>query len=141
VAEAVRVLVPGGLLFASFITVFAPIRDMAKNYPEAGPKFAATPEELARWVRDGRWVAGEGSAFTDAWFVHPAEVVPLVEGAADLETLSLLAAEGVVSMIEEKVNQLEGPLWDYWSEVNYRLAADPSILGGAEHLLYVGRKR
>lgn len=97
--EAVRVLVPGGLLFVSFITAFAPVRDMAKNYPEAGPKFAATPEELARWVRDGRWVAGEGSAFTDARFAHPAEVV------------------------------------------NYRLAADPSLLGGAEHLLYVGRRR
>jgi len=143
VSEALRVLVPGGLLFAAFINVFAPIRDSAKYSPTEAPLFHPTPDALLAWMADGRWRAGPASPFTDAWFVHPAAVAPFMEKAGEgaLETLSLLAAEGVVSFIEEKLNELEGPVWDYWVEVNYRLAGDPSILGAAEHLLYVGRRR
>ncbi|MEW6524259.1 MAG: methyltransferase domain-containing protein [Bacillota bacterium] len=33
-AEAARVLKPGGKMCCSFITVFAPIRDLAKHDPE-----------------------------------------------------------------------------------------------------------
>jgi hypothetical protein len=44
-------------------------------------------------------------------------------------------------MIEDRVNDLEGPLWDYWVEVNFRPAREPAVLGGSEHLLYVGRKQ
>jgi len=140
VREACRVLVPDGLLFASFITAYAPIRDMAKYYPEKAAGFIGTPEATASWIKDGRWTAREGDGFVDAWFAHPEAVKPLMEGAGDLETLDLLAVEGVVSMIEDEVNKLQGPLWDYWVELNYRLAGDPCLFGGAEHLLYVGRK-
>lgn len=106
VSEARRVIVPGGLLFASFISVYAE--------PNSG--------------------------FIDAYFIHPSGVTPFMESEG-LETLTVLAVEGVASMIEDNVNALQGALWDYWVEVNYRLAADPSLHGGAEHLLYVGRRK
>jgi hypothetical protein len=54
-----------------------------------------------------------------------------------LEVVSLLGAEGLVSMIEEQVNSPSGEEWDTWADLNYRLAADPSIHGGVEHLLAV----
>lgn len=143
VSEALRVLRPGGLLFTAFITVFAPLRDLAKWNPAEITKRMPTPEATLAWVRDGRapWAAEAG--FTEVWFVHPDAVVPFMEQATGgaLETLSLLSAEGIVSMIEDKVNELEGPLWDYWVELNYRLASEPSILGAAEHLVHVGRRR
>jgi len=55
--------------------------------------------------------------------------------------LDLIACEGVISMIEEKVNDLTGELWQAWVELNYRLGKDPTLHGATEHLLYVGRKR
>lgn len=136
-AEARRVLKPNGLLFATFITRYAAFRDLAKNDPE-------------RLVQDGRIakalfeegvVTFEGQddpPFTDFYTVRPVEVAPMMEKAG-FETLSLLAQEGLVSMLEEKVNLLEGEAWQAWVDLNYRCASDPSIHGAAEHLLYIGR--
>jgi SAM-dependent methyltransferase len=112
VAEAGRVLAPGGLLFASFITVFAPLRDMAKNSPEEILSYFPAPSNLAEWIKDGRWPSRPGGGFTNAYFIHPSAVRPFMEAAGDLATLSVLGLEGI-----------------------------PAILGGAEHILYVGRKR
>ncbi len=43
-------------------------------------------------------------------------------------------------MIDEAVNALRGQEWEAWVELNLRLASDPSLLSGAEHLLALGRK-
>ena len=52
----------------------------------------------------------------------------------------LVACEGVISMLEDGVNPLQGEAWDTWVDLNYGVCRDPSIHGAAEHLLYVGRK-
>ena len=56
------------------------------------------------------------------------------------ETLDVVAAEGIISMIEEKINELHGRAFDAWVELNYTLGKDPAIHGGTEHLLYVCQK-
>jgi hypothetical protein len=56
------------------------------------------------------------------------------------QMIALLGVEGVVSMIEEKVNELTGAAWDAWVDLNYEVASDPSILGCVGHLLAVARK-
>jgi hypothetical protein len=85
-------------------------------------------------------VGAEGAGgFTDAYFGHPGEVRPLMEGAV-ARTLDLIACEGIVGGIEEGVNALSGEAWQAWVDVNYRLARDPSVHGAASHLLYVGRR-
>ena len=137
VQEARRVLKPNGLIFAAFITRYAPIRWAAKYEPEWILKHRGRLEQL---LASGALPAHPEGGFTDAYFIHPREVRPLMEGEG-FETLDLIACEGVVSMIEEKVNALSGELWEAWVELNYRLGRDPSVHGAAEHLLYVGRKR
>lgn len=139
VAEACRVLAPGGLLFCSFITVWAPIRDWAKSHPEGITARCPTPGDIFAWAADGRLPIDEG--FTDAYVIHPSAVVPFLEAAGPLETVELLGVEGAISMIEERVNELTGPLWDYWVEVNFRLARDPTLHGASEHLLHIGRRK
>ena len=57
------------------------------------------------------------------------------------ETLDLIACEGVVSMIDDQLNELTGDLWQAWVDLNYQLGKDPSVHGAAEHVLYVGRKK
>jgi S-adenosylmethionine-dependent methyltransferase len=136
--EARRVLRPRGLVFAAFLTRYAPIRKMAKESPEWPLK---EPDRFARILEQGVVLATDREkGFPDSYFAHPTEVKPFME-AGGFETLDLLACEGVVSMIEEKLNKSSPEAFEVWVEVNYRLGRDLCTHGGAEHLLYVGRLR
>ena len=136
IREARRVLKPGGPIFAAFITRYAPIRWAAKYEPKW---ILENRDLLEQLLTSGALPAGPEGGFTDAYFSHPAEIRPLMENEG-FETVDLIACEGVVSMIEERINELSGELWEAWVELNYRLGRDPSLHGGAEHLLYIGRK-
>ncbi len=133
--EATRVLKPGGVLCASFITRYAPLRDAAKRQPAWILEHA---DEVERLLSTGV-LYDSGGLFTDAYFANQTEVRPLIEPYG-FETLDLIAAEGIVGWIEEGVNAASGELWDAWVRLNYRLGKDPSVHGVASHLLYVGRK-
>ena len=134
VREAVRVLRPGGCLFATFITRYAPLRWWGKHNPafvlEHRTAFAAMLDEGR-----GPNLAG----FTDAYLERPEIVIPFMQSAG-LRTLALIGCEGVMSMIRDRINELSGVAWEYWIEVNYRLGKDPATHGTAEHLMHVGRK-
>jgi S-adenosylmethionine-dependent methyltransferase len=135
--EARRVLRPGGLIFAAFVTRYAPLRDLAKNAPEILYEKQAEWEEI---LNTGIYRANQGVGFTDAYFAHPDEIRPLLESEG-FETLNLIGVEGIVAKNEELVNQLTGEQWEAWVKLNYRLGKEPSLLGAADHVLYVGKKR
>jgi S-adenosylmethionine-dependent methyltransferase len=138
ICEARRVLKPKGIIFAAFITRGAVIRWAAKEEPDWIIKH---PERLEALLSSGALQKRPSDVgFTSAYFAHPAEIRPLMESEG-FETLDLLACEGVVSMIEEKINELAGEAFEAWVELNYKLGKDPSVHGAAEHLLHVGWKR
>ncbi|MBN1247222.1 MAG: methyltransferase domain-containing protein [Anaerolineae bacterium] len=136
-AEARRVVRPNGPVFAAFIARYAGHIDAAASYPE---------EAISQWdAFDRIETTGvqppreDGEVGFVAYFAHPAEVAPLCRRAG-LEVTAVLGVEGVCSLREEKVNALHGKAWEHWVDVNYRIAHDPSIHGGVEHLLVVCRK-
>lgn len=134
VQEVLRLIKPGGMLCAAFITRFAPFRNVAKYDPLFLVNEQARAEQiLATGVDD------QGRGFSNVHFAHPAEIKPLMEGYG-LETLQMVGCEGVVSEVEEQINQLEGNAWETWVDWNYRLGKDPALHGAADHVLYVGRK-
>jgi len=136
VMEAERVLKPGGLIFATFITRFAGFRDAAaQGYMT---EVAADPKRYLRFLATGVYLA-DGGGFTDAYFAHPEEIEPFMQ-VAGWRKLALIGLEGVVAGHEAHANQLEGEAWDFWVDLNYRLGHEPSLHGAADHLLYVGRK-
>ncbi len=135
--EVWRVLQPGGLLFAAFISRYAPILYAALYDPTWVAEQAERLETLlATGVLPPR---RSGEPEFVAHYAHPTEVAPLCESEG-FEMVTLLGAEGLVSMTEDKVNTLTGKAWEAWVDLNYRLAADPSILGCVAHLLAVTRK-
>ena len=137
-AEATRVLKPGGPLFATFITRYAAHRDAAAKYPTEPVDRPGLYEEIER---SGKLppMPAEQPAFV-AYFAHPTEVSPLC-WRAGLEVEAVLGLEGHVSVIENTaVNALTGPVWDWWVEANWRVAADPAIHGAVEHLLVVAHR-
>ncbi len=134
VAEARRLLRPGGVLFAAFITLFAGFRDSAAHFPEWPVENRAYAERVLRTgIHDD-----PDSHFPDAYFVHPRDVIPFMEEAG-LETLGLYGVEGVAAGHEEQLNELEGEAWEVWVDLNFRLGQDPSLHGASDHLVYVGR--
>ena len=133
-AECQRVLVPGGLLFAAFIVRYAGLRYAAIHEPTWPLEQAERLETLlTTGVLPPR---GESDAEFVAHFAHPAEVVPLCQREG-FEIVTVLGVEGLVSKIDDEVNALSGQTWDAWVDLNYRLAADPSIHGCVEHLLAI----
>ena len=137
VTIALDLLKPGGLIFAAFITRFAPVRELAINNPEW---IMEHPARLKEILETGihRWEPGEKNP--DFYFAHPDEVRPFMENAG-LKTVNLIGVEGVVAEHEEKMNQLSGELWEKWVDLNYQLGQDPALYGAADHLLYIGRKK
>lgn len=133
-----QVLKRDGIVFAAFITRYAPVRWIAKNEPASHDYLELAKQILSTGVqRPSREAQHFGR--TSAYFAEPTEIKPLMESEG-FETLDVIACEGVISMIEEKINELADEAFDIWVELNYRLGRDSSVHGGAEHLLYVGRK-
>jgi S-adenosylmethionine-dependent methyltransferase len=134
IAEARRVLRPGGILCAAFIARYAGHQDAARNEPlwpleeaERCQRLLSTGILPPRPDDEGQFVA---------YLAHPAEVEALFWEAA-LEVRSVLGLEGLVYLREEKINELQGEAWERWVDLNYKVAHDPSVLGLVGHLLVV----
>ncbi len=133
--EAYRLLKPGGILVAAFISRYAAIRDSAKAYPEWLLKH---PDSVERLLANGTNLGDQG--FTEAYFTHPDEIIPLCQ-AAGFETICRMGCEGVVAGHEQKINQLEGTDFEKWADINYRIGQDPAMIGASDHILYIGIKK
>lgn len=133
VQEARQVLTPHGILFAAFLTRFAPLRDCARGYPEAIVENWAYVEPLLTTGIDNH-----PHGFADAYFAHPDEIVPFMERAGFV-TLCLIGCEGIVAGHEEQINTVSGEAWERWVDLNYRLGKDLSLHGAADQVLYIGR--
>lgn len=136
-AEAYRVVKPGGPVFAAFIARYAAHIDAAARYPER----AIEEAQVYRYIAQTGLLPPrvDGAVAFIAYFAHPTEVTPLCRSVGlDVETV--LGVEGLVSLREELVNALEEDAWEFWVDVNYQIAHDPVVHGGVEHLLAVCRK-
>lgn len=134
ILEARRVVKSGGLLFAAFITRFAPFRQAASEEPEwviENYKYAFELLETGKHVK--------AKAFPSAYFAHPDEIDRLMD-ECNMQKVALMGCEGVVAGHEGLVNEFEGEDWEKWVELNYQLGQEPSLFGASDHILYVGKK-
>jgi 2-polyprenyl-3-methyl-5-hydroxy-6-metoxy-1,4-benzoquinol methylase len=138
-AEATRVLKPGGMLFAAAISRWASALDGLTRNLLADPQFA---EIVERDLRDGqhRNPGEQLDYFTTAYFHRPEE----------------LRAEVVqAGLVVDGLYGLEGPNWllsdfeERWADPQRRsemvrvaemMESEPSTLGISAHLLVVARK-
>jgi ubiquinone/menaquinone biosynthesis C-methylase UbiE len=133
--EAWRLLKPGGLIFAAFLSRFAAFRDAAAKGASWVLEKPTTTEKILTIGID----ISEAEGFTDAYFAHPDEVIPLGESAG-FEMVLRMGCEGVVAGHEKFVNSLEDESFEFWADLNYRIAKDPAAIGASDHILYIGRK-
>ncbi len=137
-AEARRVLRPGGLLAAAAISRFASTYDGLARGFLAEPEFAAIVE---RDVRDGqhRNPGRHPDWFTTAYFHHPDGLRDEVRGAG-FEVDALLAVEGPAGWLRDSGSWLddEGRREALMAAIR-RVESEPSLLGASPHLLAVAQ--
>lgn len=134
VAEAYRVLKPGGPVVASAIARFTPARLALKYWPDQ-----VDAAELRQALADGVAPAVPGAAWTDACYLRPAALRRLFEGAG-FATHAMAAAEGFAAFMEEAVNRLDDDQWRAWLRLIVQTCTEPTLLGAAAHIIYAGRK-
>lgn len=133
VEDALKHLKPGGILIASFISVYAPFIDTIKNSIE---QFENADEVLC-YFDDGE--NKDGEEFTTAYFIKPEEAQKFMS-EFNIEQLAFVGMEGLSSVVEQKINELPEEKFKEYIKVLYALSQDVHIFGSCEHYLYVGRK-
>ncbi len=139
-SELARVLRPGGTAYIALMPRYGFLRRTLAIPDER--HHLAQPDFVARLLEDGVFVNDIPGRFTDGYGVRPEEVAPTFEGYG-FTTLALLSAEGIVVDIQRAMSELaeEDPeTYQAAFDLLLATASDPSILGMASHLLYVGRK-
>lgn len=138
VRESLRVLRSGGLVAAAIINHLGVARSAATELVD----WLATPDALKIvrcYVNEAP--SRDGAGFTEAYFAHPLELRGWYE-AAGAETLTLAAQEGVAGGQRDACRSLvENPAaWKNFVQIVLATCEDPTIAGGSEHTLYIGRK-
>lgn len=137
-AEARRVLMPGGLLLSAHISRFASACDGIQEGRLRDAAFAAMVEaDLTDGIH--RNPTNRPEWFTTAYFHRPEEIRPEIEEAG-LSFESLIAVEGPGWVNEDLDAWLDNEAErERLLEVLRRLETEPSLIGASAHLLAVSR--
>ena len=139
-AELHRVLRVEGTAFVALMPRYAFLRRTLEISDER--RHLAQPDFIERVLNEGVFINDVPGRFTDAYGVLPEEVSPFFERHG-FTTLALLATEGIAVNNQRALSELattDPTAYQAALNVIIRTASDPSILGMANHLLYVGRR-
>jgi SAM-dependent methyltransferase len=137
-AEAKRVLAPGGLLLAAYISRFASACDGIQEGALRGFEFATIVDgDLTNGIHQNPTNRPEW--FTTAYLHRPEEIQPEIEEAG-LRLEALLAVEGPGWMNQDLDSWLDDEDGrERLLAVLRRVEAEPSLIGASAHLIAVAR--
>jgi ubiquinone/menaquinone biosynthesis C-methylase UbiE len=138
-AEAARVLRPGGALVAAGISRCASTLDGLSREVLRDPEFASI---VAGDLRDGRHrnPTGQVSYFTTAYFHRPDDLRREV-AAAGLDVEGLYGIEGPGWLLSDFDDRWRDPARrEVLLQVARSLETEPSVIGASAHVMVVGRK-
>jgi ubiquinone/menaquinone biosynthesis C-methylase UbiE len=140
-SELVRVLKPGAFLFAAFMPRLGFLKRSIATRAEWA--HLRDPEFVRRLAEDGVFLNDNPGRFDAGYGAKPGEIAPFF-AAHGIENVALLAAEGFAPPVSDELSAMardDPQSYEAALEMLAAHAADPSILGAANHLLYIGRKR
>jgi len=139
-SEVVRVLKPGTPAFIAFMPVYTFLGRTLSLKDES--HHLAQPDFVARLMDDGVFLNDVPGRFNSGYAVSPQEVAPFLERHG-LRTVELLSDTGFAAPYAMQLQELalaDPAAYEKVIAIIVATAADPSILGAAVHLVYVGRK-
>ena len=138
--EMLRVLKRGGTAFIALMPLYALIRrTLALQDENHHLKDQTWLEAL---LHSGHFSNDVSGRFDGGYGINPEEVKPFFE-AYGFESLALISSESITVGIQhliESTRQSDLVAYEAAMQIILDVAADPSILGLASHLLYVARK-
>lgn len=135
IAELQRVLRVGGKAFTMMLTRAAAIYEGFNRWPEGILNHSGVQRLMT--TGSGFNFEKDPHDFEGVYFAHPSEVLALHESNG-FRTLALVGCEGVLGGRREALDQMSPELQAAWVQLMLEMCEDPSILGAAERLLYVG---
>jgi ubiquinone/menaquinone biosynthesis C-methylase UbiE len=134
-AESIRVLKKGGLLFTAYIPRFYVFQYVAlsdKNFLDAG---------LAKQlVNTGVLHHDDENCFwTDTYYATKAEMEHLY-GAYGLDVTDHFAQDGLTPTFAKTVDNWTAEEFKIWCDYHYSVCREESLLGASNHVIIVGRK-
>ena len=137
IAEAKRVLRPGGWLFAVAISRFAALLDLLIRLDRLHEPEVF--EVAARAVRTGAFLGPEAGLFTNAYFHRPGDLEQELTGAG-FEHVAVFNVEGPGFLLQDFPERWADPARRRAILEAARLVeSDADMLAAASHLLAVGR--
>ncbi|WP_350343174.1 methyltransferase domain-containing protein [Proteinivorax tanatarense] len=138
IRECLKKLKKDGSIFVAFISAYAPIIDLLKNYPEELENYGE--DALLRYLQDGKNIVSDSNpGFTTAYFEKP-DKIELFMGKFGLNKQVIAAIEGLAAQSEPKLNNLSKEAFDKWVNLIFHTSTDPLTWASCEHLLYIGKK-
>jgi len=139
--EIARVLKRGGVVFAAFMPRLVFLR-RSMLVPQEWRHLR--DQEFVRVVLDdGVFRNDNPGRFDEGYGARPEEISPFFEQFG-FESLGLIAPEGIAPVAYRELSDMASSDPESYVaaiDVLEMTASEPSILGAASHLLYVGRKR
>jgi len=138
--ELARILHPEGLAFVALMPRYAFLRRTVAIRDER--RHLASPAFMARVLDEGVFENDIPGRFTGGYGVRPEEVAPFF-ARYGFDVRALLATESIVPDLQEPLASLaldDPEAHRALLQMVVHVAVDPSILGLANHLLYVGQK-
>lgn len=136
VQACIKLLKPGGVFYASFISMIAGMIYAMKYAPEL---IASTEPSEVEYM--ARFMAGEsfgGQAFTQAFFIDQKQVLPFME-QFPFKKLHLLGQESILAPCEENIHAQPREVVDAWLRLAETVCEREELLSWSEHLLYIGQ--
>lgn len=140
VAAALKLLKPGGILYVSFISVNAGIIYYLTDAPQDIGLTASNKNEMAFLNRFLAVASIAGTAFTEAFFIAPGEILPFME-RFPLEKLHLFGQESLLSLNEAGVMAQSPEVIATWLDIALKVCEREDLLSWSQHLMYIGRKK
>jgi SAM-dependent methyltransferase len=135
VAEAARILKPGGLLFAAGINRLSYLRDFFRLFPHVVLERKAFHEQ---YLRDGNLDPEHAPPIGFAHLSTWAEFRALF--AREFEEVALTGVESFSTVWQPSLNDLPPAEAEAWLDLIERTGQTAEGLGVSDHFLYVGRK-
>jgi len=132
---AITLLKDGGLMYVSFILMFAGMIYDMKYMPQL--LLMETEKIFIDAVLKGKSYSGD--VFTKAFLINQKDIIPFMD-KFNLEKMHLFGQESILSPCEANILNQPQEVIDKWIEVAEQLCERDEFLSYSEHAMYIGQK-
>jgi S-adenosylmethionine-dependent methyltransferase len=136
IEACIKLLKPGGILYAAFISSYANVI----YYATEAPQLILKPECQADFMTFKEDKPFKGQAFTQVYFTKTGDVIPFMSRFA-LEKLHLISSESFLAPFELMLHDQPKAVNEAWIQLGIEVCEREDLLSYAQHLLYVGKKK